>query len=100
MDRDLRWFAMPVAVQISNVGSEVNRAIKYKSKGETEKAERFMNKAIQLLELSKQDPKNRHRRQEFECAIEELIDYFIGNNIYQKTDEVLLRYYDAFLSRI
>ncbi len=100
MDRDLRWFAMPVAVQISNVGSEVNRAIKYKSKGETEKAERFMNKAIQLLELSKQDPKNRHRRQEFECAIEELIDYFIGNNIYQTTDEVLLRYYDAFLSRI
>ena len=91
---------MPVAVQISNVGSEVNRAIKYKSKGETEKAERFMNKAIQLLELSKQDPKNRHRRQEFECAIEELIDYFIGNNIYQTTDEVLLRYYDAFLSRI
>ena len=59
-----------------------------------------MNKAIQLLELSKQDPKNRHRRQEFECAIEELIDYFIGNNIYQTTDEVLLRYYDAFLSRI
>lgn len=100
MDRDLRWFAMPVAVQISNVGSEVNRAIKYKSKGETEKAERFMNKAIQLLELSKQDPKNRHRRQEFECAIEELIDYFIGNNIYQTTDEILLRYYDAFLSRI
>ena len=31
---------------------------------------------------------------------EELIDYFIGNNIYQTTDEVLLRYYDAFLSRI
>ena len=33
MDREQRWFAMLVAVQISNVGSEVNRAIKYKSQG-------------------------------------------------------------------
>jgi len=91
---------MPVSVQISNVGSEVSRAIKYKNQNEPEKAERFMNKAIQLLELTKQDEKNKYRVQEFEFAIEELLDYFIGNNIYQTTDEALHRYYDAFLDRL
>ena len=99
MDRYLRWFSMPVAVQISNIGSEVNRAIKYKNQQEPEKAERFMNKSIQLLEMTKQDPKNRHRIQEFEFAIEELLDYFIGNNIYGTTDEKLKKYYDAFVNR-
>ena len=28
MDQTVSWFAMPVGVQISNVGSEVHRAIK------------------------------------------------------------------------
>ena len=34
MDRDLRWFQMPIGEQISNIGSEVERAIKYKNKGD------------------------------------------------------------------
>ena len=32
MDRVMSWFAMPVGVQISNVGSEVHRAIRWKKK--------------------------------------------------------------------
>ena len=32
MDRDVRWFSMPVGMQISNIGSEVNRAIRWKKK--------------------------------------------------------------------
>lgn len=31
MDRTVSWFAMPVGVQISNVGSEVHRAIRWKT---------------------------------------------------------------------
>ena len=98
MDRSVRWFAMPVGLQISNIGSEVGRAIKYKNQNEAEKAERFATKAIQLLELTKQDPKNKGRLGEFEFAIEELIDYFLGNNVYGTTDEMLKKYYDAFVN--
>ena len=57
MDRYVRWFQMPISIQISNIGSEVNRALKYKNQGEADKAERFAGKAIQLLEMTKQDPK-------------------------------------------
>lgn len=100
MDRDLRWFAMPVSVQISNIGSEVGRAIRYKEKKEDDKAARFCNKAIDLWLLSERDPKNAHRKGEFECAIDELKDYFLGDNIYGTTAQTLQRYYDAFLYRL
>ena len=100
MDSDLRWFEMPVWMQISNIGSEVARAIRWKNKGNKVKAENFCNKAIDFWHLSEKDPKNKHRINEFECAIDELKDYFLGSNEYQTTDEILTKYYDAFLSRL
>lgn len=95
----LRWFAMPVTKQISNIGSEVARAIRWKKKGDDQKARNFCNKAIEFWLLAEEDPKNRHRVGEFNCAVEELRDYFLGTNIYQTTEETLTRYYDAFLYR-
>lgn len=100
MDPEVKWFNMPVSMQISNIGSEVARAIRYKKKGDMQKAVNFCNKAIDFWRLSLKDPKNIHRINEFECAIDELQDYFIGNNDYQTTDEMLTRYYDAFLTRL
>ena len=97
MDRDVKWFSMPTSLQISNIGSEVGRAIKYKNKNEFEKSKRFCEKAIELLKLSQKDPKNKHRKGEFDFAIEELKDFFIDNNVYGTTEHDLRRYYDAFL---
>ena len=90
---------MPVAKQISNIGSEVARAIRWKKKGDDQKARNFCNKAIEFWLLTEEDPKNRHRLGEFNCAVEELRDFFWGENIYQTTEEMLSRYYDAFLYR-
>ena len=100
MDRDVRWFNMPVGMQISNIGSEVERAIKWKKRGDLQKAENFCKKAIEFWRLSEADPKNKHRCGEFECAIEELQDYFLGDNIYQTNDRILERYYNSFLNRL
>ncbi len=97
MDRSLTWFNMPLRLQLANVGSEVNRAIQWKNRGNEQRKESFCNKAISFLELMKQDPKNVHRKGEFDFCIEELRDYFLGENYYQTTDETLLKYYDAFL---
>ncbi len=90
---------MPVTEQISNIGSEVARALRYKKKGDFQKARNFANKAIEFWLLSEEDPKNRHRLGEFNCAVEELRDYFLGENTYQTTETMLTRYYDAFLYR-
>lgn len=100
MDSDVRWFEMPVWMQISNIGSEVSRAVRWKKKGDNQKAANFCNKAIEFWRIVERDPKNKHRKIEFDCAIEELQDYFLGSNEYNTTEEVLSRYYDAFLMRV
>lgn len=37
MDQTVSWFAMPIGVQISNVGSEVHRAIRWKNRSDKQK---------------------------------------------------------------
>lgn len=96
-ENEAKWFAMPVSMQISNVGSEVARAIRYKNNGDQQKSINFCNKAIEFLSVIEKDPKNEHRKGEFDFCIEELQDYFLGSNEYHTTDEKLKRYYDAFL---
>ena len=59
----------------------------------------FCNKASEFLEIIKTDPKNQNREGELDACIEELRDYFLGENMYKTTDDVLIRYYDAFLGR-
>ena len=97
MDTNVKWFRMPIGVQLSNVGSEVNRAIRWKNRNDKQKAAIFCKKAIEYLGIIRSDPKNIHRKEELNEAINELQDYFMGENIYQATEEVLMRYYDSFL---
>ena len=56
------WYEMPVTLQISNIGSEVGRAIRYKNKDNQQRMIMFCEKAIEFLQLSISDPKNKHRK--------------------------------------
>ena len=97
MDRDVRWFQMPVGAQLANVGGEVGRATRWKNKGERQKELSFYEKAMDFLNLTMRDPKNVRRMSELkECEIE-LRDFFFEGNTYGNTDESLMKYYDAFL---
>lgn len=97
MDNSINWFNMSVGDQIANIGSEVNRAINWKNKGNRSREINFCNKAIEFLELIKSDPKNKYRLNELDGCIEELRDYFLGENVYNTTDEMLRKYYDSFI---
>ena len=66
-----KWFRMPVTEQMADIGKEVAEAIRWKKKGD----------------------------HQFNNAVEELRDYFLGDNIYGTTDEMLMHYYGPFMSR-
>ena len=100
MNRVEKWFEMPLEVQMGNIGSEVNRAIRCRQNNEPEKAARYCKKAIEFLEIIKKDPKNVHRQKEFDEAILELEDHFLGQNLFNTSDKTIRRYYDAFLQRL
>ena len=92
-----KWFEMPLKVQLGIVGGEVNRAIYCRQNNESEKAARFCKQAIEYLRIIKMDPKNVHRQNEFNEAILELEDHFLGKNLNNTTDETIRRYYSPFI---
>jgi hypothetical protein len=82
--------------QLANVGSEVERAISWRERGNPEYSRRAFERALELLDLTLADPKNRGRRKEPCRCRELLVDYFAGDNQYCSTDEQWRRYFFAF----
>ncbi|MCD8347145.1 MAG: hypothetical protein LUD16_04155 [Lachnospiraceae bacterium] len=97
MVADIKWFDMPIGQQICNAGSELGRAIRRKNKNDMLGAQEFCIHAIEMLSYTKLDPKNVNCRNELTCAQEEILDYILGDNLYQNDDQSIMKWYDAFL---
>jgi len=93
-----RWFTFTLAEQLGNVGSEVSRTLKWRSRN-PEIAERAMARALELIDLTLDDPRHRAsvaRLREI-CRVREvLLDFLVGPNQYGSTEVTLQRYFDAF----
>ena len=95
----IRWNRMCISEQLLNVGGEVQRAVDRREKNEKDLSEKYLAKAIEWLELSKKDPKNKCRIGELETVEEELKDYF-GTNKYNNNKESIMSYWNSFYSAI
>lgn len=91
------WFKLSIGDQISNIGSEVLRADRWKKRGNEKNMRSFYNAAIDFLRLSIRDPKNKNRVGELNLLIDELADYMIGDNRWGTTTQQLEKYYNAFM---
>lgn len=93
-----RWAELSFAEQMGNVGSEVSRAIRWQSKGKTERMEQCVFRAVELLDLSiAAADKNDHPRLKELCrAREEICDHFLSDNKLCSSPEQIMKYYDAF----
>jgi hypothetical protein len=97
--RDLaagRWFKLDLVEQLANVGSEVERTISWREKGDVGRSQRSFERALELMDLTLADPKNRGRRKEPCRARELLADYFAGDNQYGSSDALWRRYFLGF----
>ncbi len=91
-----RWHKLSLFEQLGNVGSDVDRAIKWKNRGVQEDSERALLRALELLSFTINDPKHKGkggRLKEMVRAREVLLDYFYGDNQYGYTDEALSKYF-------
>lgn len=91
-----RWGRLSLVAQLANVGSEVERAITWRGKGNSEYARRAFERALELLDLTIADEKNRLRLRELTRLRETLADYFWFDNHYGSSDESWRRYFRAF----
>lgn len=74
-----RWFKLSLIEQMANIGSEVYRAIKWQKKNSSDSQKAFY-RALELFELTIDDPKNRLRLKEV-CRVKELFGgWYLGDS--------------------
>ncbi len=76
---DGKWFAMTLPEQLGNIGSEFERALKWKQKNQPEYFQNAFERMLELLDLTLSDKRwHNHRLQELcrlrEVACEELTE--------------------------
>jgi hypothetical protein len=91
-----RWQKLTLVKQMANVGSEVERAISWRKKGDKDYSRKAFERSLELLDLILMDPENKKRLKE-PCRIRELlVDYFAGENQYSSTDDFWRKYFYPF----
>ena len=89
--------AMPLRLQMQNVGAEVSRVVRFKESDKYDRAVARAHTAIDMLEEMCHDPKNAHRIGEFRFMQEELSDYIsTGQTKYDIDPMRLVRQYEIF----
>lgn len=91
-----RWNKLSFVEQMANVGSEVERTIKWKRQNNTDYKQKAFERALELLDLTIADKKNEGRLRELLRVRETLADYFVFDNSYQSTDKFWQKYFLAF----
>ncbi len=92
-----RWNTLSFAEQMANIGSEIERTISWKKKGHPEISGRAFERALELIDLTIADAKNRSRLKELLRVREAISDHFYFDNFYQSTPESWQRYFGSFL---
>lgn len=91
-----RWQELTLAEQLGNVGSEVSRALTWRGKDE-ELFQGAVERALELLDLTIQDPRWRGRLKELTRVREFLCDAFYGGKEYGTRLEDLDKYFLQFI---
>ncbi len=91
-----RWREFPFIFQMANIGSEIERTLAWRAKNNPFYAERALERALELLELTLESVAGLARKKELCRVREALLDFFVGANEYGSTEESWRRYFAAF----
>lgn len=90
------WNKLSFFEQMANIGSEVERALKWKSKNNREYADLALNRALELIDLTVGDERNKNRLPEILRTREALADFYYGDNFYRTSASQLQKYFFSF----
>ena len=91
-----KWKALSLSDQMANIGSEVNRALNWRKKGNTEYCLRAVSRALELLDLSLDCAGSFPRLKELARLREAVVDFFYGSNQYVSSEVLWRKYFDHF----
>lgn len=92
-----KWFKLSFIEQMANIGSEIFRAISWRSKNK-EQSQMAFERSLELFDLTIEDIKNKKRGRLSEiCRARELwCDFIVGKNQYNQTNQQWQNYFYAF----
>ncbi len=90
------WQELSFFEQVANIGSEIERTIKWKNKGNTQYSSLAFERGLELLDFTIEDKKNKSRLRELLRVREALADHFVFENEYGSTDKNWQNYFFAF----
>jgi len=93
------WFTFSLMEQLANVGTDIERTINWRNRGNKNASDAAFDRAIELLDLTIADPKHKKQggRLKELCRIREaLADYFLFNNEYKSSDKLWQDYFYCF----
>jgi hypothetical protein len=91
-----RWHAMSLMEQMGNVGSEMSRALRARSRNDIAREQAALERFLELMDRTIADARLHGRRKEI-CRVREVAcDFFFGDNEYGSTPESLNRYFMPF----
>ena len=93
-----RWFQRSLMFQMANIGIEVERVMDARRVDNIEARQAALWRMLDLITVTIEDPKNhkRGRLREILRVREALLDYFMGDNVYQSTDQLWHDYFYAY----
>ena len=92
------WLTRPITYQMGNIGSEVSRALKWSKAGNQPRADKAIDRALELFDFTiEANTKNPARLTEILKAREEFCDYFFNDNSWNTDPARMQKYYDGFV---
>lgn len=91
-----RWKELSLVERMANIGSEVERAISWREKGNPDYSRKAFERALELIDLSLECTRRRSHLKEIARVREALVDYFQGMNEFESTDYSWRKYFLPF----
>jgi hypothetical protein len=88
-----RWFTFSLATQLGNVGSEYERALSWKERGDKDRLEHAFARLLELLDLTISDPRWKNHRLKELTRLREVICDELYNEVPEFLHECDLRQY-------
>lgn len=92
-----RWRRLSFIEQMANIGSEVERALNWQAKHNTDYALKAFERSLELFDLTIAGAKTFSRLKELTRLREAILDYFFGTNQFMFTEESLRKYFSNFI---
>ena len=91
-----RWSQMPFIEKMANIGSEVERALKWRAKRNAAYCEQASIRSLELMDLTLDSVTGFPRLKELARLRETIVDYFFGTNQFKSTEESFRKYFLNF----